>query len=197
MICALCATAAIVGLASLAAPASRWDDKDWRQWSLSDCDVILNSSPWAVNKLNNRGATTLVQHGRAVESDYTSTTVQIRSAMVIRLALVREWQIQHNYDKMDPAQRPAFDQQTNLCLSQSYADRIVVRVASGRYMSHSLGPTNLTFYDGSPWPVQMDARLDARPFTFAGEAQLLTRTGKRFPLFKRRLWLTTTVASGT
>lgn len=54
-------------------------------------------------------------------------------------------------------------------------------MASGRYMSHSLGPTNLTFYDGSPWPVQMDARLDARPFTFAGEAQLLTTDGKKVP----------------
>jgi hypothetical protein len=53
---------------------------------------------------------------------------QLRSARPIREALVRQLQIAANYDRMQPAQKQAFDKQANQYLEQDFGSYVVVHI---------------------------------------------------------------------
>jgi len=109
---------AILTLAVLTANASDfWLAKDWTQWSKSDSESMLADSPWAHT-----------WRGGGPAGDQLAFTVQLRSALPIRQAIVRQLQFDQKYDKMTDAQRSAFDTRAAQILSRGYDDAILVHV---------------------------------------------------------------------
>jgi hypothetical protein len=93
-----------------------WNGKDWKQWSKDECASMLNESPWA--------HTWRIGDG----SDEMAYLIQIRSALPIREAIVRQLQIDQKYDKLNETQRVSFDSQASQILSRNYEDSILVHV---------------------------------------------------------------------
>jgi hypothetical protein len=98
-----------------------WVSKDWKQWSKDDCEKLLGDSPWA--HIWRNGNTT---------GDKFVFVVQLRSALPIRQAIVRQLQFQQSYDKLNDTQRSDFDRQANNILNRSYDDAILVHVNFSR-----------------------------------------------------------------
>jgi hypothetical protein len=78
----------------------------------------LKSSPWAKTILARP----------TDDSEVVAFTVQLISALPIRQALAREWQIDNYYDLMMVEQQRAADRRITEQVGQSYDDRIVLRV---------------------------------------------------------------------
>ncbi len=138
-------TAAIVLLSTASAAAQgSWDKKEWQKWSANDCKKVLQDSPWAYRwsqsdpqmafgrsgKLGVMGNTNGVTVGDDTKLEIWYV-VQLRSSQPIREAMVRQQQIQANYDSMDEKRRASIDQQAEKILNQKYDDRVVVRVYYG------------------------------------------------------------------
>jgi|CZKC01.1.fsa_nt_gi hypothetical protein len=125
---------AAVLLAALTANASDfWQTKNWNNWSKDACEKLLTESPWA----RTWTGTYSVILGRVERPVYGVPTpssndlvytVQIRSALAIREAIVREQQLSQKYDKMNGDQRKAFDSWAGQILNQGSQDPIIVRV---------------------------------------------------------------------
>ena len=127
----------LFGLVTMAAsdmalPQGVWSEKDFHQWSEKDCKKILEDSPWARsfthsrNYIESMGAGTRDRNLQMVPRfEYV---VQLRSALPIRQALVRQKQLQSNYDKSTPEQQKAFDKEAGEFLSQESPDVINVYV---------------------------------------------------------------------
>ena len=118
---------AILTLAALAASATDfWLTKDWHQWSKGDCDNLLLESPWShVWRYRAESSDPNIPHAML---DQLFFSVQLRSALPIREAMVRQFQLDQKYDKMNDAARKAFDAKAEPILNRSYDDRILVHV---------------------------------------------------------------------
>jgi hypothetical protein len=57
--------------------------------------------------------------------------IELQSALPVREAIVRRYQLSNNYDKMDAEHKKAFDAQAQSLLSATYSDVIDVRVSYG------------------------------------------------------------------
>lgn len=117
-----------------------WAKKDWKQWSKDDCKKILEDSPWATRwrQSNAKMAEFATSNrnfgneGVAAESELTVFyVVQLRSALPIREAFVRQLLIANGYDKLEPPQQKEMERQTEGFLSRKYDDVIVVHVIYG------------------------------------------------------------------
>jgi hypothetical protein len=82
-----------------------WIAKDWRQWSDDDCDAVLNNSPWGQMASTGGYAST---SGPNVSSVVVAT-VQLRSALPIRQALLRKQQLLSFYSRMKRDKKQDFD----------------------------------------------------------------------------------------
>jgi hypothetical protein len=109
-----------------------WREKDFHQWSEKECRKMLEDSPWARSFAHARtyiesmGAPTRERELQMnPRFDYV---VQIRSALPIRQALVRQKLLETNYDKTPPEQQKAFDQSVQEFLSRESPDVIIVYV---------------------------------------------------------------------
>ncbi len=96
-------------------------DKPFRQWKKNEVSRMLKDSPWAKQTTVTRKG-----QGRAGEEYFDYYIVRFFSALPVRQAYVRSLQIQNKYDKMDPDQRQAFDQQTEPLLHIDVSSDIVV-----------------------------------------------------------------------
>jgi hypothetical protein len=113
---------ALLTLATLTASATDfWLTKDWHQWSKDECTTILNDSPWTRTQ--------------------DAYTVQLRSALPIREAIVRQLEIVQGYDQKSPDQRKAFDSAAGTILNTSYDKTILVRLSFSKD-APALGPTH-------------------------------------------------------
>jgi|SRR3984957_1445091 len=121
---------AVFMLAAIAVSANDfWVSKDWKQWSKDDCEKLLGDSPWS--HIWRRGDTA---------GDQFVFAVQLRSALPIRQAIVRQLQFQQKYDKLNGAQRSDFDKQADQILNRSYDNTILVHVD---FYKGELGPVLL------------------------------------------------------
>jgi hypothetical protein len=114
-----------------------WVDKDWKQWSKDEVKVVLHDSPWskkwAKGQVNTSAAVPGVSGAgkegaageNAPEIDYY---LQIRSAMPVREAVIREAQLERGYDSFTESEKKAFDAQSIPFLNRNYGDVIVVHV---------------------------------------------------------------------
>lgn len=121
------ALAAVLGVFVLAS-AQNWSKKSYKQWSRTDCEQILNDSPWALKHAQRTGGS---DAGRD-----SVITARLRSALPIREALVRQMEIDNKYDKMSPADKEAFDAKTKPILdcpscSNTYAIALNGKVEEG------------------------------------------------------------------
>ncbi len=90
-----------------------WVEKDWTRWTTYDDDEVLNRSPWGRSYFHDNG-------------DYSTLSIrQLRSALPIRQALLRELQLQNHYDKMNPQERQAFDLQHSDDVKETGDDSIL------------------------------------------------------------------------
>jgi hypothetical protein len=129
----------VLGFAVLGVRAGDgWVDKDWRNWSKEEVQVVLHDSPWskrwAKGQVNTSAALPGVsgagQEGAAGEGapriDYY---FQIRSAEPVREAIVRQFQFDQEYDtSMSDKEKKSFDEKAAQILNRSYDDVIVVHV---------------------------------------------------------------------
>jgi hypothetical protein len=132
------AVLAIIGVSVVCVRADDvWTNKDWRQWSKDEVRVVLHDSPWCKRWAKGEATTSAAlpsvsgagKEGAAGEDrpelDYY---LQIRSALPVREAVIRDVQIQNGYDTMPAAQKKSFDDQATPFLDRRYDDVIVVHV---------------------------------------------------------------------
>jgi hypothetical protein len=92
--------------------------KDWTQWNSWDCYFVLNDSPWALKVFGSLAA--------GGDDGFINTVIQLRSALPIRQALVRQLQLQKRYDKMNVQKKQEFDQQSAADLAARPDGNLVV-----------------------------------------------------------------------
>ncbi len=109
-----------------------WAEKDFRKWSEKECRKMLEDSPWSRsfthsrNYIESMGASTRDRNLQMVPRfDYV---IQIRSALPVRQALVRQKQLEADYDQASPERRKELDQQADEFLSRESQEVIVVYV---------------------------------------------------------------------
>ncbi len=124
-----------------AAAQEFWQTKPYQQWSEAETEKLLRDSPWAqhvtlsrvvmagfstsplgVTSVGNPAAVAEAQHSEMPQLTYTA---QLRSAMPIRQAVVRQRQIAERYDSMSAEKRSALDVKTNAYLEKVQDDIIV------------------------------------------------------------------------
>jgi hypothetical protein len=115
-----------------------WEKKEWKTWSKPECEKMLSDSPWTRHFENSvyregpkgidRGGsgTAGFQGENRAQLEYT---VQLRSALPIRQAVICMAKFQNKYDQMAEAQKKEFDERANEYLNQSFANRVVVHVS--------------------------------------------------------------------
>ncbi len=137
----------IVILTTLLALAAHADDfwkKPYQKWSADETAKLLEESPWAQSKTigqtvintpsrGSGGNPTQAQIAGSVEvqnetSPQVKYVLQLRSALPVREAIVRQGDLRAGYDKMSAAQQQAGDANAQKYLAGNYADRIVVYV---------------------------------------------------------------------
>ena len=152
---ALLALALLLVTTALGQGSEVWQRKDYRQWSQAECQKLLENSPWAKTHVlaqvvieGLQSPTTPSPTGVPAVPDptvgpVTSATadrsreqrpeikysVQFRSALPVRQAMVRLMQIAQKYDQMQPAQKQAVDQNAEQFLAKSFPDTAVVFVS--------------------------------------------------------------------
>jgi len=168
---------AILSVAAAATCAGDvWVDKDWKLWSKDEVKVVLQDSPWskhwAKGQVNTSAALPGVsgagREGAAGENaPHIDYYLQIRSAMPVREAVIRDFQIDRNYDSMPDAQKKAFDAQSAQFLNRIYSDVIVL---------HVLYSSNVETFERQLAEHWQSIRPDAIPEDF----YLITERGDRF-----------------
>jgi hypothetical protein len=153
-----------------------WVDKDWNVWSKDEVKVVLHDSPWsrhwAKGQVNTSAAVPGVsgagREGAAGENapriDYY---LQIRSAMPVREAVIRDAQLDHSYDSMPDAQKKSFDAQSAQFLNRVYSDVIDL---------HVLYSSNIETFERQLADHWQNIRPDSVPVDF----YLINERGDRF-----------------
>ncbi len=171
----------LVGMAA-PAKAQFWNKKDYHKWSAGECREILSDSPWtknlsfsSVQMLNGAQNTSAAAASEASSAEdpenpagqsdgqfsapgrqplmNISYTAQIFSALPVREAQVRLDQIAMHYDRMNAAQKQAFDESAANFLAVQFSKTIVIRV------NYS---TNVGYWQAaleSQWQLENTAKL--------------------------------------
>jgi hypothetical protein len=139
--------AGVFAILLFAVSATRADDfwikKEWKQWTAAECTRLLEDSPWAKKILidnevvksrlpDSPNITDGLNPGQAKyaaddDAGEIKYIVQIVSSPPIRRALIRQEQINRQYDKMTDADKKAFDARMDTQLPANAA-AIVVHV---------------------------------------------------------------------
>jgi hypothetical protein len=99
-----------------------WKTKPYQQWTRQDVLKIMTDSPWAQVGYAEVKATPATS-----EDQLRAVTIQLRSALSVRQALLRYKQLEAKYDQMNNKQRLAFDAETRELLDCPVcADKYVV-----------------------------------------------------------------------
>src|SRR5437773_4186422 len=159
----------VFGLLSIAFAQQERVRKPYTQWSKSDAEAVLNDSPWAVHQeLRIRfdketqtaaGAYSGVSSAAAAQSrtEVTSQipvdfifTVRLRSALLVREALVRLKQLQTDLSKMSDKDRAAFDTQTRGLLECPACANNYVLTLSSKSTNSPGADAVYTLFKGAP-----------------------------------------------
>jgi hypothetical protein len=81
--------------------------RDWKDWTALDCEAVLKYSVWG---------------------ERSGSNIQLRSALPIREALLRQLQFKKQYDKMSPTQKLAFDKKNPPEIVESESDPVLLFV---------------------------------------------------------------------
>ena len=114
-------------------------DKPFNQWNRGEILKILNNSPWARVETIGSAMERDLESGRIGDAgagargereNFNKFTIRFFSALPIREAYVRMFQISNNYDQMMPEQRQEFDARFNRALGLDVKDRKSTRLNS-------------------------------------------------------------------
>lgn len=117
--------------------AEFWSKKPYQDWTADETRRMMEESPWATtlklggvqnNVINIGGPNSRGSSGEMETDTSISYTLQFRSAQPIREAEIRSAQLNSHYDKMNPAQKAAFDASAAKFLAARFPDRVVVAV---------------------------------------------------------------------
>ena len=97
----------LIFLFTPATAQTSWQETPYQQWTIADVEIVLSKSPWALTRSREQIGSPPFPRGPAFDTG--RVTVRLRSAMPIRLALVRLRQIKAKYDKMSTSEKAAFD----------------------------------------------------------------------------------------
>jgi hypothetical protein len=106
-----------------------WENKQYDKWSKSECNKLLEKSPWAQDftlidsSLQQNSSAS--DDGQQFQIKYQ---MQFRSALPVRQALVRQMQIAQNYESLGPEQKQQFDQSAKTFLSSDLPDTVILYV---------------------------------------------------------------------
>jgi len=142
--------------ASLYAGDSFWPKKDYHQWSMKECQLLLSRSPWSqpegivevvIDPIRQgdappprrSGANPGVSQSTTITPDETSSgrasnnqinyVVQFRSAPPIRKAVVRTALINVKVDEQPPDKKKAYQDQAEEFVSAQFPDAVLVHVS--------------------------------------------------------------------
>jgi hypothetical protein len=164
---------AILFCAAAAGTQGFWDKKDWKSWSKDECKKMQEDSPWAHKWYRTHVAED--RFGQPTKGDTRETeqqifyVIQLRSALPIRQAFIRDAQVNNKYDKMSAKEKQNFDASADAFLSRKYEDVIVVHVIYG---------TNIQNDERALMRFWQTNYLEG---TVPMEAFLTTSAGKRVP----------------
>jgi hypothetical protein len=132
--CLLALLTLCVGVAAAFAQGF-WDKKEWRSWSKEECKKMQEDSPWAQKWYRTHVAQD--RFGQPTKGDTRETeqqifyVIQLRSALPVRQAFIRDLQFRNKYDKMSAEEKKNFDASAGPFLARTYDDVIVVHVLYG------------------------------------------------------------------
>jgi hypothetical protein len=115
--------------------ADFWEKKEYTKWSAKECRKMLTDSPWAKEYkqqqviVSSSGRADAMRGGES--SPYVVYYMQLRSALPIRQAIVRQMQLAQDYDKLSNEQKQQFDNQTDGFLNANFDSVVVVYVTYG------------------------------------------------------------------
>jgi hypothetical protein len=96
-----------------------WKTKDFDKWDTKDVEAVLNKSDWAVKQ------------GFKSGSNEITMTVRLRSAMAIRLALVRQLQLEMERKQLSPEEKEAYlKKQNGIYACPTCTDNFVITISS-------------------------------------------------------------------
>jgi hypothetical protein len=138
----LLVTIVLLGGLSVYAGSEFWEVKPYTQWSLKECEKILEYSPWAKEYVLTGVP---VPGDSAIDRQYQAGImdskplnikykIQFQSARTVREALIRQRQILEKYDAFTPEKKQQFDKQAQDFFATAPADQIIVSV---KYSSNS------------------------------------------------------------
>ncbi|MBI1738827.1 MAG: hypothetical protein HYR58_06220 [Acidobacteria bacterium] len=165
---------ALLALSVWAAAATAqgfWEKKQWQTWSKDECKKMQEDSPWAHKWYRTHVAQD--RFGQPTKGDTRETeqqifyVIQLRSALPVRQAFIRDLQFRNKYDKMSAGEKKNFDASTETFLLRKYDDVIVVHVLYGTNIQND--ERELMRFWQSNYPEG----------TVPIEAYLTTSTGKR------------------
>jgi hypothetical protein len=104
-----------------------WIEKDWTQWSATDCEYVRRYSPWA-DYDGHETAPSVSANGQTAHY-----WAQLLSSLPMREANLRELQIAKSYSRMNAAKKQAFDQEHSADLAENVNDP--VRIWMGQLLT--------------------------------------------------------------
>lgn len=105
-----------------------WDTKPYDEWTLKECQKILENSPWA-KEMSLAGVGGGGKDATDSQAPYIKYIVQLRSAQPIRQATVRQTQIIQKYDSLSADQKKEFNAKIQPFLEASFSDVVVVSIS--------------------------------------------------------------------
>jgi len=104
-----------------------WIEKDWTQWSPTDCEYVRRYSPWSDYDGHETAPTV------SADDQTEHHWAQLLSSLPMREANLRELQIAKSYSRMNPAKKQAFDQEHAADLVENENDP--VRIWVGEWLA--------------------------------------------------------------
>jgi len=153
----------LVGLSALPA-AEFWESKTYYEWTNKECAKLLTDSPWAW-ELKIQATGNLGSSDATGGQQFVSYLIQLRSALPIRQAIVRQAQILNKYDGLSNEQKQAFDKSSEAFLNADYGDKIVVNIA------YSTNIQRLDMDLARSWQAQTVGVQANSAFLYAGKGE--------------------------
>ncbi len=142
---------ALLGVIAVAQSKDFWQAKDYKQWTEKECKKLLENSPWAqdhtlkqvyIESLQSPSVPVGTLNPPSLPSERPSTAererapktqmiyqVQLRSALPIRQAIVRQQMIAEKYDQAPPEKKQEFDERAGKFLSADFNEIVMVHVS--------------------------------------------------------------------
>jgi hypothetical protein len=120
---------------SAAAAQGYWEKKQWNNWSKEEARKMLEDSPWAkkwvyTDVLESTTGESSQGMGRETQPSIYYI-VQLRSALPVRQAVIRQAMINNKYERFSEEQKKEFDASAEAYLNKEYPSTIVVHIVYG------------------------------------------------------------------